>query len=383
MRVILPTSGVPIKNWASSLEPQALDQAVNLANLPFTFKHVALMPDSHSGYGMPIGGVLATKGVIIPNAVGVDIGCGMSAVRLDIKATDLTPDILKKIIGEARQQIPVGFNKHKDNQEWTGFDDAPDLPIIHGQLANARKSLGTLGGGNHFIEIQADEDDYVWVMLHSGSRNLGKQVCDFYHKQAVALCEQWHVTLPTSELSFLPMRTTEGQDYYRAMQFCLRFAEQNRFEMMLKMTGIIGDLLGSMVIGHINIHHNYAALENHFGENVLVHRKGATSARQGQLGIIPGSMGTASYIVEGRGNPLSFMSCSHGAGRRMGRKEACRSLDLAAEKAKMEGIVHGIRNVADLEEAPGAYKDIDQVMEDQQDLVEIRYKLRPLASMKG
>ena len=389
MRVIMPTSGVPIKNWATNLEAAALAQATNIANLPFVFKHVALMPDAHSGYGMPIGGVCATRGVVVPNMVGVDIGCGMGALKFDYKASNIDPLFLKQIIGEARKRIPVGFNKHSERRDLgflmplmpEKFTAARDLLNMH--LPNAGFQLGTLGGGNHFIELQADEDDNLWVMLHSGSRNLGKQVADFYHKRAVALCEMWHVQLPTKELAFLPLDTQDGQEYLHAMNFALAFAEGNRAEMLRVMAEIVMDTFNCYITDSVNIHHNFAQMEHHYGENVMVHRKGATLVREGTPGIIPGSMGTSSYIVEGLGNPESFNSCSHGAGRRMGRKEACRSLNLDAEMQKMGNVVHGIRNQSDLEEAPGAYKDIDVVMEDQRDLVKILYKLRPLASLKG
>lgn len=379
----MPTSGVPIKCWASNIEQGALDQAINLANLPFTFKHVALMPDAHQGYGMPIGGVLATRGVVIPNAVGVDIGCGMGAVRTSLLTEDATPELLKRILSGARDMIPTGFKHHKHAQAWEGFNRPPSIEVIQGELDRAPKQLGTLGGGNHFIELQAGDDGYVWVMLHSGSRNFGFKTAKFYHSLAQELCAKWHVTLPDKDLAFLPLDTQEGQDYMTAMNYCLEFAAANRGLMMSTMLGIIHHQTLAIGTDEINIHHNYAALENHYGQNVMVHRKGATCVRWGIRGIIPGSMGTASYIVEGLGNPESFQSCSHGAGRRMGRKEACRSLSLEAEQAKMEGIIHGVRNQDDLDECPGAYKDIETVMADQEDLVRVLVKLRPLASLKG
>ena len=386
-----------IKMWLpiSQIEEGALEQAQNLAKLPFVHKWVALMPDTHQGYGMPIGGVLATKGVVIPNAVGVDIGCGMGAVRTNLKVSDLTPDQLKAILGEARKTIPVGFNSHpKPQDEWfTHFTNNPAMMEIMGMIpvldaqtnrgARAPLQLGTLGGGNHFIEIQADQDDNIWVMLHSGSRNLGKQVADIYHKKAQELCALWHIPLPDQNLAYLPFDTEEGREYVSAMNFCLMYAQLNRDLMMMQMLWAISTVSPVQELERINIHHNFARLESHYGENVWVHRKGATCVREGTLGIIPGSMGTASYIVVGKGNPESFSSCSHGAGRAMGRKEACRSLNLQEEMEKMSGIVHGIRNTSDLEEAPGAYKNIETVMENQKDLVSIRTTLRPLASLKG
>lgn len=380
---VINAGRVPIKLWLDDIEDGAMEQAINLANLPFVHKWVAIMPDSHQGYGMPIGGVLATKGVIIPNAVGVDIGCGMGAVKTTIKG--IGTDTLKSIMGRVRESIPVGFNHHKEAQAWDGFGLAPDIPIIQQELDSARKQLGTLGGGNHFIEFQSDEDGTLWVMLHSGSRNFGLKAAKVFHKQAQELCGRWHVNLPDSELAFLPIDDQAGQDYYAAMTFCLEFAQANRDHMMSKILDIISDMTGGHEVSRVNIHHNYAELEHHYGENVWVHRKGATRVRAGELGIIPGSMGTSSYIVEGLGNPESFCSCSHGAGRRMGRKQAERTLDLAEEKARMDslGIIHGMRNTSDLDEAPGAYKDIDTVMENQRDLVRIVTKLHPLGSIKG
>jgi tRNA-splicing ligase RtcB (3'-phosphate/5'-hydroxy nucleic acid ligase) len=378
---VINTERIPIKLWLEDIEPGALAQARNLANLPFAYRWVAIMPDSHQGYGMPIGGVLATEQVIVPNAVGVDIGCGMNAVRTSLK--DIDTDTLKEIMGKARDAIPVGFSHQRDNQIWAGFDEAPDIPIIQQELASSRKQLGTLGGGNHFIEIQKGDDGYVWLMIHSGSRNFGLKTADMYHKTAKQLCERWKSDIPDKDLAFLPMDTQEGEAYFQAMNFCLRFAQANRSLMMSRFSQIIAELTGAIIEDEVNIHHNYAALENHFGKNVLVHRKGATKATDGLAGIIPGSMGTASFIVEGLGNPESFMSCSHGAGRKMGRKEATRVLNLEEEQKKMEGIVHGLRSVSELEEAPGAYKDIDQVMENQKDLVRIKVSLRPLAVIKG
>ncbi len=374
---VITTERVPIKVWAESIEEGAIQQARNLANLPSVYKWVALMPDCHIGYGMPIGGVLATTDLIIPNAVGVDIGCGMAAVSFGVDPPGV--DDLKQIMGEVRKAVPVGFSHHQEGQDWTGFDNAPDLPIIQQELQSARKQLGTLGGGNHFIEFQVDDAGYFGVMLHSGSRNSGLKVAKTYHDLARTMCERWHVELPDPELAFLSIDSREGQDYLSAMQYCLDFAQANRAHILAAVLRIVGLGAGA----DVNIHHNYAAIENHFGKNVWVHRKGATRARAGELGIIPGSMGTASYIVEGLGSPESFQSCSHGAGRRMGRKQAERTLDLQVEQGRMAGIVHGLRNKGDLDEAPGAYKNIDAVIAEQSDLVRIVSKRTPLGNIKG
>lgn len=377
----ITTERYPIKMWLDEIDAEALRQAKNLANLPFVFKWIALMPDSHVGFGMPIGGVLATREVIIPNCVGVDIGCGMAAVKTDISGLDTGQ--IKMVLSLVRQWIPVGFTHQHSDQPWEGFNRAPDIPIIQEQLASARRQLGTLGGGNHFLEIQRGDDGSIWLMVHSGSRNFGLQTASTYHKKAVALSGKWAADLPDKDLSFLPVDSKEGRDYFAAMNFCLQFAAANRALMMQRFTEALFTVVPGRVMDEINIHHNYAAFETHFGREVLVHRKGATRADAGLLGIIPGSMGTASYITQGLGNPDSFMSCSHGAGRRLGRKQAIRTLNLEAERRKLEGIVHGVRAARDLEEAPGAYKDIDLVMDNQKDLTKILVRLRPLGVVKG
>lgn len=380
MKVIV-TEKLPIKMWLETIEDEALDQARNLANLPFAFRHIAIMPDSHVGYGMPIGGVMATRGAIVPNAVGVDIGCGMMAVKTSL--TEIDELALKDILGEIRKVIPVGFNHHEEPRTWEGFDRAPDIKIIQDELKSAHCQLGTLGGGNHFIEIQRGDDGHIWVMLHSGSRNFGYKTAKVYHERAKELCERWYSSIPHKDLSFLPMDSRDGQEYFMAMNYCLAFAQANRAEMMRVTLNILFELMAASFDEPINIHHNYAVMEHHFGTNVMVHRKGAIRAYLGQAGIIPGSMGTASYITEGLGNSESFQSSSHGAGRKMGRKMATRILNLEEEQEKMSGIIHGLRNQSDLDEAPGAYKSIDEVMAHQIDLVRIVCKFHPLAVIKG
>ncbi len=375
---------IPIKMWLEDLDDNAMSQARNLANLPFAFGHIAIMPDAHMGYGMPIGGVLATENVVIPNAVGVDIGCGMIAMETDIVVGDV--DKLKQVIELIQYYIPVGFHHHKTPQSEQLMPDIDaHMPVVKREYFKARKSLGTLGGGNHFIELQYDCDDHLWVMIHSGSRNLGKQVADHYNKVAKRLNKKWLSCVPAGyDLAFLPVDTPEATNYIDEMNFCVEYSLANRKHMMVAVEKILlrvfKEFYGKPAI---NIAHNYARLECHFGKNVMVHRKGATSAKAGEIGIIPGSQGTASYIVEGLGNSLSFMSCSHGAGRRMGRKQATRELDLKTQQEIMQGIIHGIKTTADLDEAPGAYKDIDVVMDNQLSLVKPLQILLPLAVVKG
>ena len=380
---------VPIKMWVSDIEENALAQARNLANLPFIFKHVALMPDCHSGYGMPIGGVIATKGVVIPNAVGVDIGCGMCAVKTSL--SEINTDVLKTIMSGIRELVPLGFDHHKQAQEESlmpSLENVPEHGIVHRQYTAAKKQIGTLGGGNHFIEIQKGSDRHVWIMIHSGSRNIGMKVAKHYNKLAIHLNERWHSSVDKKQdLAFLPIETQEAKDYFAEMQYCVDFAFASRLLMMERIKSVFTSVIGEnfSALEFINIPHNYARWESHFGTDVIVHRKGATSAREGEVGIIPGSQGTKSYIIQGKGNTESFQSCSHGAGRTMGRKQAQRELVLEEEIEKLnsKGIVHSIRNTRDLDEAPGAYKNIDTVMANQVDLVDILVELSPLAVIKG
>jgi len=391
MQKIISTEKIPIKMWLDEPEAGAMKQATNLANLPFAFSHICLMPDTHEGYGMPIGGVLATNNVIVPNAVGVDIGCGMCAVKTNIKVSDLERKQLTKIMTGIRELIPLGFNHQKDRQDETlmpqGYN-IDELVVVKRQYFAALKQLGTLGGGNHFIELQYSNDGFLWIMVHSGSRNFGLQVADYYNKKAKKLNEIYYPSLvnPKADLAFLPFETDEAHLYYREMKYCTEFALANRKLMMERIQQIVSTTLSNVIYESIiNIAHNYATWEIHFDTKVIVHRKGATSAKLGEIGIIPGSQGTKSYIVEGLGNPESFMSCSHGAGRVMSRSAAIRNLNLEEEKRKLDdlGILHSIRGKSDLEEASSAYKDISQVMALQTDLVKIKVELSPLAVVKG
>lgn len=386
MKQVISTEKRPIKLWLDDLEDGALVQAKNLANLPFAFKHIPLMPDSHQGYGMPIGSILATKGVVVPNAVGVDIGCGMCAMKTSITA--ISTKELKETLSTARKLIPLGFNWHEEAQDESLMPEGyENLEIVSRQYMKATKQIGTLGGGNHFIEIQKGSDGFVWIMIHSGSRNLGYNVAKWYNQAAITLNERYHSEVTKAmQLAFLPIETPEAKAYLKEMEYCVEFALANRKLMMARMVEALKSAVGEFETDEIiNKSHNFAAWENHFGENVMVHRKGATRAFKDELGMIPGSQGTSSYIVKGLGNPESFMSCSHGAGRKMGRKQAQKELNLEKEIALLneKGVVHAIRNKSDLDEAPGSYKDIDMVMENQKDLTEIVVELTPLAVLKG
>ena len=386
MHVIADEGRLPIKVWANEVEEGCLTQLANLSRLPFAYHHIAAMPDTHQGYGMPIGGVLAAEGVVIPNAVGVDIGCGMRAVRSDL-AVEVARPKLHDLLNQFQRDIPTGFNWHDAPQEWEEFEgDTAGLPIVNAELKKARLQLGTLGGGNHFIEIQAEEEGRIWFMLHSGSRNLGKQVCDYYNKLAREVNKRWHSVVDDKwELAFLPLDSTEGAAYMHEMDFCLRFAKENRARMMQRVMNAVQRFFPDVTFeDERDIHHNYAAMEHHFSKNVLVHRKGAVKATG--LVIIPGSMGSSSYIAAGKANPDSFLSCSHGAGRRMGRKEATRRYTAQAviEDMKALGIEIMKPKKADIaEECRQAYKDIDAVMAEQTDLVEPVTKLTPIGVIKA
>ena len=402
----ITTEKMPIKMWLEEIEDGAMEQIKNIANLPFVYKWVAVMPDSHQGYGMPIGGVVALENVISPNMVGKDIGCGMCAVNTHIPADEVPQEVLKEILGEIRKTVPLGFAHHDKAQDKSlmpirSLGDLSEMAVVTEEYSNALTQLGTLGGGNHFIELQRSDKGELWIMIHSGSRNLGSKVADFYDKVAVDLAKKWHIpNVIEQEITYLPVDTKEGKNYIKEMQYCIDFAFANRKLMMDRVTQIIKNIMVAdknsvSTIGDefefdpmINIAHNYASLENHMGRNVWVHRKGATRAYKDEVGIIPGSMGTKSYIVKGLGNVQSFMSCSHGAGRAMSRSQASKELTLEEVEKAMEGIVYGRwgkdrKGRTDFGEAPQAYKDIDIVMENQKDLVEIITELKPLAVVKG
>lgn len=376
-----------VKLWTDEIEESALEQVNNLTKLPFLFHHLAVMPDVHTGKGMPIGGVLPCTDAVIPNAVGVDIGCGMCAVKTNWKVSELPPEVLRKqIMSGIRARIPLGMDHHESKQPAHYLPEGHDVDsmvVVKRRQESAAYEIGTLGGGNHFIELQKDEADNLWIMLHSGSRNLGNRVGAYYNDLAIHLNAQWcSVVPPKYGLAFLSRSSEAFKQYWREMQYCIDFALCNRRLMMERIEEVLADALPGITFDPlINIAHNYAAIERHFGKDVVVHRKGATLARKGVTGIIPGSQGTASYIVEGLGNPESFNSCSHGAGRVLSRGAAIRTLNLADEVHRLEskGIIHAIRSQNDMQEASGAYKDIDRVIANQLDLIKVKVKLLPIS----
>lgn len=399
----------PIKIWLSGIEDmeeECLGQAHNLSKLPFIHKWVALMPDTHTGMGMPIGGVIATDGVIIPNAVGVDIGCGMAFIQTNIKAELITGTMTKSgsllqcIIGDILRNIPVGFAHHKEKQESKSIDEALGniekfklAPHLIPEIEDGYYQVGTLGGGNHFIEIQEDDEGYVCIMLHSGSRHLGHQICNHFHNTARELNKRWHSSVPDEyRLAFLPVDTKEGLGYIDFMNMALDFAQENRSKMLEAVKDIFSRWCEKLLnctpeySNLINCHHNYAALENHYGKNVWVHRKGAIRAREGQPGIIPGAMGSYSYIVTGKGSLESFNSCSHGAGRRLSRTKAREtySVEEVMVDLKESGVILGKNKKSDVaEECRFSYKDIETVISNEADLIEVVKRLSTLGVVKG
>ena len=400
---------VPVRVWLKEredLEGSCLEQAYHLSQLPFLHKWVSLMPDTHAGMGMPIGGVIAADGVVIPNAVGVDIGCGMAYTETNIKVADIREvitgngSLLQAVIGDIMRNVPVGFAHHKTIMPSYTMDGAleemdryeEDGELL-GQLEAGYYQIGTLGGGNHFIELQEDDDGYLAVMIHSGSRHFGKSVCDYFHYKARQLNQKWFSAVPDEyRLAFLPVDTREGKQYLNWMQLSMDFAKENREKMMLAVKAIMEKRIGkytelSLEFSHdINCHHNYASFENHYGKDVWVHRKGAVSAQNGELAVIPGAMGSYSYVVMGKGNQESFCSSSHGAGRQYSRKGAmaafsCEEVILDLQK---QGVILGKKGKADVaEESRFAYKNIEEVMDNQQDLVVPVKRLKTIGVVKG
>jgi len=396
VRKTIEEGGVPVRVWTDDVEAEALKQLVNVSRLPFVFRHVAAMPDVHAGIGATVGSVIPTRGAIIPAAVGVDIGCGMGAVRLSLTASDL-PDRLARVRGAIENAVPVGFDQH-DARDALGHAAKPFARALdriadkHPKLATMQKNfdetwvrqLGTLGGGNHFIEVCLDEEDRIWVMLHSGSRGIGNAIGRYFIERAREHCLKRDVRLPDRDLAWFDEGTPLFDDYVEAVGWAQDYAAANRREMMALVLEALGRVLPPFAATEeaINCHHNYVERERHFGESVLVTRKGAIRAGAGELGIIPGSMGAKSYIVRGRGDAESFSSCSHGAGRRMSRTEAKRRFSRADLEHQTAG-VECRKDAGVIDEIPGAYKSIDEVMANQTDLVEVVHTLKQVVCVKG
>ena len=398
-------NGTKVRMWARALDAFGWKELMNMARLPFLPEEgVALMPDAHAGSGVPIGTVLPCIKAVIPTAVGNDAGCGMRAVKTNIKVSDISQDVLRKVIMRGiRKKVMIGDLLWKEPQpeeqlpQGWDFESLPAISEKKGWKL-ATRSMATQGGGNHFEELQKDEEGNLWIMIHSGSRGLGGRVYMYYNQLAKNLNAKYHSTVTEDmHLPFLPEGTEEFESYLHEMNYCLEWAVCNRKEMMRRTMEVIGDVFPDVLFEEpIDIHHNYVAVERHYDQKLYVHRKGAVSTGvyirqedgqevfQANTVIIPGSMGTSSYICKGLENQLAYNSCSHGAGRAMSRSDA-RDLDMKLEIEKLDrlGIVHGIRSKQDLEECTSAYKDIEQVLDDERDLVEPLVKLKPIAVLKG
>lgn len=378
---------VPVKIWTDDVDYKSQEQLVNIATLPFIHKHVAAMPDVHLGKGATVGSVIATKNAIIPAAVGVDIGCGMNAVKLSIKGNQL-PDNLHDIRLAIEKAVPLGAggaHSVSRNLKLKGYEEIFDkIGFGPSEYKKAVTQVGSLGSGNHFIEICLDEEDYVWVMLHSGSRGIGNMIGTHYISLAKKEMESWMIHLPDSDLAYLVTGSRYFDDYIKALHWCQDYALNNRQVMMTTILKILKDKFPKFEIldEGANCHHNYVSIENHYNENVYVTRKGAIRARTGDIGIIPGSMGDKSYIVRGLGNHESFCSCSHGAGRRMSRNQAKNHFTVDDLIAQTSGI-ECRKDAGVIDEMPGAYKPIDTVMENQTDLVQVLHTLKQVLNVKG
>jgi len=396
IKTIITKGRVPVKIYTDEVEASAYQQLLNMSHMPFIHSHIAAMPDVHCGIGATVGSVIPSKGAIIPAAVGVDIGCGMNAIRLSIKAHQL-PDNLRGLRSAIEREIPVGFNMHKRDAVpnstirflSTGLSAIWDK---HPKLKSKQKKpyqtwvrqLATLGGGNHFIELCIDENDDVWVMLHSGSRGVGNAIGQYFIEMARRDMEKIQMNLADRDLAYFKQGTTHFDDYIEAVSWAQDYAMTNRREMMRLILAVLKKRLPHFKVTKeaINCHHNYVSEEFHFGESVFVTRKGAIRAGEGEFGIIPGSMGAKSFIVRGKGNPSSFCSCSHGAGRVMSRSKAKRKFNKADLEAQTEG-VECRKDKSVIDEIPAAYKDIDKVMENQSDLVDVVHTLKQVVCIKG
>ena len=396
IKTVITKGKVPVKIYTDDVEHEAYQQLLNISHLPFIHHHVAAMPDVHFGKGATVGSVIPCKGAIIPAAVGVDIGCGMNALRLSIKAKDL-PDNLRAVRSAIEEAIPVGFDRHKTDKARAstvralsvGIDEILEkhpkiLKMMKKPYQTWVRQLGTLGGGNHFIELCLDENDDVWIMLHSGSRGIGNMIGQYFIRMAQKDMERHIHNLPHKDLAYFSEGAEHFNDYVTAVHWAQDYAMENRREMMRLIVEALKKALPKFGVTKeaINCHHNYVSMENHFGENVFITRKGAIRAGEGDLGIIPGSMGAKSFNVSGKGNPESFCSCSHGAGRKMSRSKAKREFS----KEDLEFQTQGIecrKDTGVIDEIPGAYKDIDVVMDHQHDLVDVVHTLRQVVCVKG
>ncbi len=387
----MKTINARLKSWASILDEKAEAQAVTTSSMPFVFPHVALMPDAHLGLGATVGSVIPTLRAVMPAAVGVDIGCGMIAVKTQFVASELKSD-LRALRESIERAVPTSAGKNNSKVVATAEPRVAFLTELAAKrgfdpkqyVGNWELQLGTLGSGNHFIEVSLDETDAVWLFLHSGSRGVGNKIAKHHIKVAQGLMEKWYITLPDPDLAYLVEGTPEFGRYIDELTWAQQFALLNREEMMDRVVRQVSEWMGAPVqeTERINCHHNFTQKENHFGKDVWLSRKGAISAREGELGLIPGSMGTASYVVEGLGNPVALHSSPHGAGRNYSRSAARKQFTAADLREAMVGIEYRDTD-AFIDEIPAAYKPIDQVMADASDLVKIRHTLRQIVNVKG
>ena len=393
---VLTSQRVPVKIWTDDVDEKSTEQLSNIASLPFIHHHVAAMPDVHVGMGATIGSVIATHQAIIPAAVGVDIGCGMVASRLSLTANQLDEKTLKKVFDQITRDVPVGRGQHADDRvlveaarpfapglkELT--DRHPQLLKAFGKFTKWTNQMGTLGSGNHFIEVCLDETDQIWVMLHSGSRGIGNAIATYFIELARQDIERSMIHLPDRDLAYFSEGAEHFVDYVTAVHWAQEYAMQNRQSMLDLVLSALARHLPPFVVTTeaVNCHHNYIAKEHHYGADVWVTRKGAIRAQEGDLGIVPGSMGTRSYIVRGKGNPESFCSSAHGAGRRMSRTAAEKQFTADDLAQQTKGVICR-KDKGVIDEIPGAYKDIDQVMANQNDLTEIMHTLKQVVCVKG
>ncbi|HEX6002840.1 MAG TPA: RtcB family protein [Burkholderiales bacterium] len=396
VRQVIEEGRVPVKLYTDEIEAGARQQLVNLSRLPIVYHHVAAMPDVHTGIGATVGSVIATDHAIIPAAVGVDIGCGMIAARTSLSAEALDEQTLKRVYGQIARDVPVGHEQHREGREPAAaarplerglrriMDQHPEIARRYPRACNWAQQMGTLGGGNHFIEVCLDEAQRVWVMLHSGSRGIGNAIGTYFIGLARRDMERLQQQLPDRDLAYFSEGARHFDDYVEAVHWAQTYAARNREAMMALVLAALRRHVPAfeMTLEAVNCHHNYVERERHYGRDVWVTRKGAIRAREGDLGIVPGSMGARSYIVRGKGAAESFHSSAHGAGRRMSRSAATKTYTPADLVAQTAGVVCR-KDKGVVDEIPAAYKDIDVVMANQSDLVEIVHTLKQVICVKG